>query len=50
MFGNIADPNSQVSKLKENKRNYTLLAELNTRNRTTYLHKVSNPNKEMKNA
>ncbi len=47
VFGNINDKNAQVSKLKANSRNYALLAELNTRPRTTYLAAVRNPNPEM---
>jgi MoCo/4Fe-4S cofactor protein with predicted Tat translocation signal len=46
-FGNINDPNSQVAKLKSSKRDFTLLAELNTRPRTSYLAKLRNPNPEM---
>jgi MoCo/4Fe-4S cofactor protein with predicted Tat translocation signal len=47
VFGNINDKNSRVVKLKENPRNYGLLADLNTRPRTTYLAVVKNPNPEI---
>ncbi len=50
VFGNINDPNSRVSKLKAEQRNYSLLADLNTQPRTTYLAALKNPNEEIKKA
>jgi len=47
IFGNINDPNSRVAKLKAHDRNYGLLADLNTRPRTTYLAEIRNPNPEL---
>ena len=47
VFGDINDPESRVTKVKANQRNYTLLAELNTRPRTSYLASVRNPNPEI---
>ena len=47
VFGNVGDANSRVSKLKAKTLNYSLLEELNTRPRTTYLARLRNVNPEM---
>jgi molybdopterin-containing oxidoreductase family iron-sulfur binding subunit len=41
-FGNLNDTRADVSHLRRSPRHYTLLAELNTRPRTTYLERVYN--------
>src|SRR5262249_15934949 len=46
-FGNIKDPESRVSKLKQSERDYTVLDFLLTKPRLTYLANVRNPNPAM---
>jgi len=46
-FGDLNDPNSQVSKHHNDRRNYNVLNDLNTQPRTTYLASLKNQNREM---
>jgi MoCo/4Fe-4S cofactor protein with predicted Tat translocation signal len=48
VFGDVNDPLSRVSQLKAEQRNYSLLADLNTKPRTTYLTALRNPNPEIR--
>ncbi len=50
VFGYIADPESRVSKIKQQDRNYRLLEYLNVRTRTSYLARLRNPNPKMPDA
>ncbi len=50
VFGNINDRASKVRKLKLQQRNYGVLADLNTRPRTTYIAEVFNSNPELAEA
>ena len=50
VFGDISDPESRVSKLKQQDRNYRLLQYLNVNARTSYLARIRNPNPRMPDA
>ncbi|CAN5405229.1 TAT-variant-translocated molybdopterin oxidoreductase [soil metagenome] len=50
VFGNIHDPNSRVSRLRESERRYVTLKYLNTKPRVTYLARIRNPNPRMPDA
>jgi molybdopterin-containing oxidoreductase family iron-sulfur binding subunit len=43
LFGDLNDPDSRVSRAKRSPRDYVLLRELNTRPRTSYRLRLSNP-------
>jgi MoCo/4Fe-4S cofactor protein with predicted Tat translocation signal len=50
VFGDIKDPESRVSKMKQQDRNYRLLNYLNVNTRTSYLARIRNPNPKMPDA
>jgi molybdopterin-containing oxidoreductase family iron-sulfur binding subunit len=50
VFGDVADPESRVSKMKMQDRNYQLLKYLNVNARTSYLARIRNPNPKMPDA
>ena len=47
VFGDINDPSSRISAVKKEPHDYSLLADLNTRPRTTYLANIKNPNPDL---
>jgi len=47
VFGDLNDPKSKVNAAKRSPLDYALLAELNTRPRTTYLARLFNPNPDI---
>ena len=47
VFGDVADENSEVSRLKHSPRDYSALGYLNTRPRLTYLARIRNQNRRM---
>ena len=50
IFGNINDKDSRVAKIKTQERTYGVLADINTRPRTTYVAGVLNINEELAKA
>jgi molybdopterin-containing oxidoreductase family iron-sulfur binding subunit len=48
VFGDLNAPGSKVAALKTHPLDYSMLGELNTRPRTTYLAKLRNPNPEIR--
>jgi molybdopterin-containing oxidoreductase family iron-sulfur binding subunit len=50
VFGDLNDPKSSVAQWAASPLNYGLLAELNTKPRTTYLAGLRNPNPELENS
>ena len=47
VFGDVADPESRVSRIKQQPRDYSVLGFLYTKPRTTYQARIRNPNPKM---
>lgn len=50
VFGDIADPESRVARLRDSGRGYTMFKYLNASPRVTYLARIKNPNPKMPGA
>jgi molybdopterin-containing oxidoreductase family iron-sulfur binding subunit len=50
VFGNVADPNSAVSRLRKDDRAYVMFKYLNVAPRVSYLARIRNPNPQMPGA
>lgn len=50
VFGDIADPESRVSRMRRSERGYTMYKYLNAAPRVTYLARIKNPNPQMPGA
>jgi len=50
VFGDVSNPESRVSKLQAQSKNYRLLAYLNVKTRVSYLARLRNPNPKMPDA
>jgi molybdopterin-containing oxidoreductase family iron-sulfur binding subunit len=50
VFGDLKDPQSRITKLRELPQNYHLLDYLNLQTRTAYLARIRNPNPKMPGA
>jgi molybdopterin-containing oxidoreductase family iron-sulfur binding subunit len=50
VFGNVADPNSPVSRLRKDDRAYVMFKYLNVAPRVSYLARIRNPNPQMPGA
>ncbi len=50
VFGDIADPESRVARLRQSERGYTMFKYVNASPRVTYLARIKNPNPKMPGA
>jgi Fe-S-cluster-containing dehydrogenase component len=50
VFGDLNDKNSRAAKMRANERSYQVIADINTRPRTTYVAEILNPNPQLEEA